>query len=308
MKRFKLLNAKGRSQTCRILIADLACLQRRADLLIPGREANSFHRSKLESLREENHRHHYLAISQMIVECERLRQKIRNVASRNSCGNAGTHRAHLEISEREQQRIGRDFHDGLGQQLHGLSFLAALLEKHLREDGSPRAIEAKQLTQHILDSLELTRSLLHGLQPVESTANGLMAGLNELALHTSKLFKIDCRFDCPTRVLSQRHSMAIHLYRIAQEAVNNAVKHGKPSSIRIKLEAKHPGIIIRVCDNGIGIDEKHRDGHGMGLQIMKYRAKVLNGSLLVKKRRSGGTEVLCSVPQRSLYSPYKGEV
>lgn len=211
-------------------------------------------------------------------------------------------RTHLEIGERERQRIGRDLHDDLGQHLHGLSFLAALLERHLQEDGSSHVNDAKQLKEHILHSLDLIRSLSHGLQPIESTANALTSGLSELAVRTGKLFKIDCRFDCPTRVLSQKHSAAIHLYRIAQEAVNNAVKHGKPSCVRIKLEAKHLRITMRVWDNGSGIDQKHRNGRGMGLQIMKYRARALNGLLFVKKRRLGGTEVLCSVPRRSLYS------
>jgi hypothetical protein len=211
----------------------------------------------------------------------------------------------LDISEREQQRIGRDVHDGLGQHLHGLSFMAALLEKHLQEDGSPRVLEARRLKKHLLDALELMRSIAHGLQPVEPAPEGLMAGLNELAERTSKLFKIVCRFDCPAEVPIQKHSAAIHLYRIAQEALNNAVKHAKPTRIHIKLEIERPRIILRVRDNGVGIHRMNRNRQGMGLQIMQFRTEALNGVLLIKRQPTGGTEMLCSVPRRSLSSQGK---
>lgn len=249
---------------------------------------------------KEELRLHRLAMARVIFECEKLRQTVREIVNRKIM-----RKTVLEISERERQRIGRDLHDGLGQHLHGVSFLAALLEKNLREDRSRRALEARQLKEYILDSLDLTRSLAHGLQPVESSPEGLMAGLNELAKRTSKLFRIDCRFDCPADVLVQRHGAAIHLYRIAQEALNNAVKHGKPTRIYIRLEIETPRIVLRVCDNGVGIRRANRNGHGMGLQIMRYRADALNGLLSLKKPPRGGTEMFCAVPRRSLCSQEK---
>ena len=252
--------------------------------------------AKARMPREEKLRLHRLAMAKVILECEKLGQIVRETVNRDAM-----RKTVLEISEHERQRIGRDLHDGLGQHLHGISFLAALLEKNLREDRSRRALEARQLKEYILDSLELMRGLAHGLQPVESSPEALMAGLNELAKRTSKLFRIDCRFDCPAEVLVQRHGAAIHLYRIAQEALNNAVKHGKATRIYIKLYVEPPRTILRVCDNGAGIRRANRNGQGMGLQIMRYRADALNGLLLMKKQPSGGTEMLCSVPGRSLF-------
>ena len=248
------------------------------------------------SLHEEELRLHRLAMAKVIFECEKLRQTVRQVVNRSVM-----RKTVLEISEHERQRIGRDLHDGLGQHLHGVSFLAALLEKDLREDRSRHALEARQLKEYILDSLELMRGLAHGLQPVDSNPEGLMAGLNDLAKRTRKLFRIDCRFDCPADVLVERHGAAIHLYRIAQEALNNAVKHGKATRVNIKLGVEPRRIILRVCDNGTGIRLANRNGQGMGLQIMRYRADALNGLLLMKRKPAGGTEMLCSVPCRSLF-------
>ena len=253
--------------------------------------------ARLRSLHEGALKLHRIAVDKVILECEKLRQAVHEMARRKAM-----RKALLEISEREQQRIGRDVHDGLGQHLHGLSYLAALLEKNLQEDRSQRAIEAGQLKKYVLDSLELTRSLAHGLQPVQSRPEGLMAGLNELAERTGKLFGIDCRFDCPGEVLVQKHGAAIHLYRIAQEALNNAVKHGKATRIFIKLEIEGPRITLRVRDNGVGVHSPSRIGEGMGLQIMRFRADSLNGLLWMKNRATGGTEMLCSVPGRSLLS------
>ncbi len=254
-------------------------------------------RARLKSLHQETLRLHRLAMDKVIFECEKLRQAVQEMAKRKAM-----RKAFLEISEREQQRIGRDVHDGLGQHLHGLSYLAALLEKNLQEDRSRHTLEARQLKEYIMDSLELTRSLAHGLQPVQSRPEGLMAGLNELAERSSKLFGIDCRFDCPRDILIQKHGAAIHLYRIAQEALNNAVKHGKATRISINLQFTGSRIILRVSDNGVGVHRPARKAQGMGLQIMQHRSDALNGLLWMEKQPAGGTEILCSVPGRSLLS------
>jgi PAS domain S-box-containing protein len=206
----------------------------------------------------------------------------------------------LDIAERERQRIGHDLHDGLGQQLHGVSYLAALLEKDLQEDTSPRAAKAGQLNKHLQEALDLTRSLAHGLQPVKSVPEGLMIALRELAERTRRLYRIDCRFDCRAPVLISRQGAATHLYRIAQEAVNNAMKHGKPARVRIKLAATRQRIILGVCDNGVGIPRKMGRDDGMGLHVMRYRADVLSGSLVVQKLPHGGTEVICTVTRQDL--------
>ena len=204
-------------------------------------------------------------------------------------------REFLEISEREQQRIGHDLHDGLGQQLHGLSYLAVLLEKGLQEEGSSRSAEAGQLNKYLNEALEMTRSLAHGLQPVTPMPEGLMIALRELAGRTRALYRVDCRLVCRTEVLIHRHSVANHLYRIAQEAVSNAMKHGKPTRVRIRLAALRQRVILGISDNGVGIQQPPRPGRGMGLHVMQYRAGAINGSLVVQRHARGGTEVVCTV-------------
>jgi signal transduction histidine kinase len=206
----------------------------------------------------------------------------------------------LNITERERQRIQHDLHDGLGQQLHGLSYLATLLEKDLQEDTSPRAAKAGQLNKYLHEALDLTRSLAHGLQPVKSVPEGLMTALRELAERTRGFYRVDCRFDCRAPVLIHRQSAANHLYRIAQEAVNNAMKHGQPTRVRIKLAATRQRIILGVRDNGVGIRCKMGGDGGMGLHVMQYRAGALSGSLAVQKLPHGGTEVVCSVTRQAL--------
>ncbi len=219
---------------------------------------------------------------------------------RNITARKGLERELLDITERERQRIGHDLHDGLGQQLHGLSYLGALLEKDLQEDTSPRAAKAGQLNKGLHEALEMTRSLAHGLQPVKSVPEGLMTALRELAERTRGLYRIDCRFDCRAPLLIQRHSAANHLYRIAQEAVNNAMKHGKPTHVRIKLAATRQRIVLGVRDNGVGIRRQTKPGRGMGLHVMQYRADAISGSLIVQRHSQGGTEVVCTVNRKAL--------
>jgi PAS domain S-box-containing protein len=209
----------------------------------------------------------------------------------------------LDISEREQQRTGHELHDSIGQQLHGLSYLAVLLEKGLREEGSPRALEAAQLNKYLTEALEMTRNLAHGLLPVKFLPEGLMTALRELAERNRDLYRMDCRLACPAPVLIHSHSEANHLYRIAQEAVNNAMKHAKPTRVRVRLAATGQTIILSVRDNGVGFRPRTKPGRGMGLNVMQYRANAIGGSLLIRQFPSGGTEVVCTVTRVRPGSP-----
>lgn len=206
----------------------------------------------------------------------------------------------LDIGERERQRVGRDLHDGLGQHLHALFYLASLMEKDSRETAPERANYAGRLARQLEHALELTRSLARGLQPVNPAPEGLMIALRELAQRTRQLYGVDCRFICRSPVFLHRHSAANHVYRIAQEAVINAMKHGKPTRILLKLSAMPQRIILRVRDNGVGIRQTTGRAHGMGLHIMQYRADAIAGSLLVQRHPRGGTEVTCTVKRRAL--------
>jgi K+-sensing histidine kinase KdpD len=129
---------------------------------------------------------------------------------------------------------------------------------------------------------------------------GLMTSLRELAERTRQLYDVDCRFECSSPVLVHQHHAATHLYRIAQEAVNNSIKHGRPSRIRIKLASSPDRITLGIRDNGVGIRRANGDGRGLGLHIMQYRANALSGSLVVQRTRHGGTEVVCTTRRECL--------
>ena len=140
-------------------------------------------------------------------------------------------------------------------------------------------------------------SLAHGLSPVALESEGLNSALGELAQDTEKLFGIRCRCVCPDPVAIYDHSVATHLYRIAQESVNNAVKHGKSKRVEISLAGTAEIITLKVNDDGAGFSDGPISVKGMGLRIMHYRASVIGAKLSVQSRLSGGVAVICELPQ-----------
>lgn len=201
----------------------------------------------------------------------------------------------LEISEREQQRIGRNLHDDLGQRLVGISYMSHLLANALTASGAPEAQQAAKITGLLNDALSLTRSLARGLHPVALKSGGLMASLADLAERTSEMFQVDCRFTGPPSEPRLSDSVATHLYRIAQEAVTNAVNHGQATGIRIQLEVGPESAALSVADNGTGMPKLSPRRKGMGLRIMNYRSDVIGGTLVFSTPETGGTVVNCEV-------------
>jgi signal transduction histidine kinase len=211
-----------------------------------------------------------------------------------------THRIELEreiltISEREQRRLGHDLHDDLCQQLAGIEFLSQTLASDLAAQAAVEAVQAREIAQSVQNAMTQTRELARGLSPVGMEAEGLMEGLRQLAERTSNIFRLECHFRCPAAVLVSDHAVAIHLYRIAQEAVGNAIKHGKAGSVTIALATVGNNLQLGVNDDGIGIPRKRPKTKGMGLRIMQYRAGVIGGSLAVQRNPDGGTTVVCTV-------------
>jgi len=204
----------------------------------------------------------------------------------------------LDISEREQRRIAQDLHDGLCQQLIGASYLAASLHRRLAGRQDPDAPALQRLAESLRASAADARALSHGLHPVGSAPRALMNALQEFAAVTSRVYGIDCRFSCPRPILTRRQSTASNLYRIAQEAVGNAIKHGAGARVLIRL--RHSGrrhLVLAIRDNGSGIPPAPaRTGKGMGLQIMRYRASICGGALAIRGTAAGGTLVTCRVP------------
>ena len=204
----------------------------------------------------------------------------------------------LHISEHEKQRIGQDLHDDLGQQLAGIWLLSDLLKTSLVGKGSPEAEDAGKIAGLLKDALALTRSLARGLHPVAVQSGGLIAALDELAARNSGMFRIRCRCKCPPAI-EMDNTTATHLYRIAQEAVTNAVKHGQAKEVDIELSTNPHQTVLSVRDNGRGkgIADVPPKRQGMGLRIMNYRADMIGGVLDIKRSQTGpGTTVVCTIP------------
>lgn len=206
----------------------------------------------------------------------------------------------LHISEHEKQSIGQDLHDDLGQQLAGIWLLSDLLKTSLAEKKSPEAEDAAKITTLLKDALALTRSLARGLHPVAVQAGGLVAALDELASRTSSMFRIQCRCKCPPAI-DMDNTIATHLYRIAQEAVTNAVKHGLAKEIDIELSTNPHRTVLSVKDQGKSHGrrsfDQDPDHRGMGMRIMRYRAEIIGGNLDIRRSQSGaGTAVVCAIP------------
>ncbi|HUO09439.1 MAG TPA: PAS domain S-box protein [Phycisphaerae bacterium] len=202
----------------------------------------------------------------------------------------------LEISEREQRRIGQDLHDGLCQQLTGIAFLMQALQQKLAATDAAEAAQAAQISSLLKEAVNQARNLSHGLYPVDPQPDGLMVALRELASSVRAIFNIDCSFRCPTSVMIADNSAATHLYRIAQEAVQNAVRHGKASRIVIELITTRNGIQISVTDNGVGIPPADQLRSGMGLRTMNHRAHVIGAKFAISRLPKGGSRAVCDLP------------
>jgi two-component system CheB/CheR fusion protein len=210
-------------------------------------------------------------------------------------------RAVLEVSAREQRRIGQDLHDGLGQHLTGTAFMSKVLQQRLTEQRRPEAIDAEKIVTLVNEAIEKTRELSRGLVPVVSDAAGLMGALGRFAGEVEDLFGVPCRFECDTPVLIDDVAAATHLFHIAQDAVTNAIKHGAASELCIRLAACGGTGRLIVEDDGVGIDPGRDRGTGMGLHIMRYRANMVGGSMKMTfaPDRPRGTAVECVFPLRA---------
>jgi PAS domain S-box-containing protein len=202
----------------------------------------------------------------------------------------------LEISETERRRIGQDLHDGLGQHLTGVAFMGKVLEDRLAESSAVDAAEAAKIVKLVNESIKMTRELARGLLPVVSESQGLISALEHFAGEVRELFHVACRFECDAPVIVRDGALADHLHRLAQEAVTNAIKHGRARNITISLAVVKGGGVLTIRDDGCGFDVVPESQAGLGLRIMNYRAKMISGSLSVQSSLNGGTVVKCSFP------------
>src|SRR6266850_6124634 len=189
----------------------------------------------------------------------------------------------LEISNREQRRIGHDLHDGVCQQLAGIAFMTSTLADELEENGITQSSQADQISRLINEVIDQTRGVARGLFPVRLEENGLASALEELAANARELFKVNCSFVADGPPCRVENGIAPHLYYIVLEAVANAVKHGRAKNIAITLEPAGDRYLLSVKDDGIGFSQSDGKLNGMGIRIMQYRARVIGASLTLQR-------------------------
>jgi PAS domain S-box-containing protein len=202
----------------------------------------------------------------------------------------------LEASEQEQQRFGRDLHDGLGQQLTGIGFMCETLQQRLVQRGQPEAEAAARIVALVKQAILQTHDMAKGLFPLELVGENRMGiALQNLAMTTENLFRIPCRYHGQPLLQIGDHSKALNLYRIAQEAVHNAVRYSHCTGIDIRLAQKNGQVTLAVQDDGVGIDPGRLREGGMGIHSMTYRANMMGGALDIRRGAHGGTVVTCAV-------------
>ncbi|MCX8044501.1 MAG: PAS domain S-box protein [Desulfobacterota bacterium] len=199
----------------------------------------------------------------------------------------------LFVSGREQRRIGQDLHDGLGQVLTGIGFLTRSLEKRLRSKSLPEAEDAATIGRLVNEAVEQTRNLSRGLYPATLENEGFKAAIEELASSVGSRFSVQCKFICNSDHDIHDPFLSIHLYRIVQEATTNAVRHGEPRRIIISLDVEDTRGILTVRDDGKGFAIAEHGG-GMGINLMRYRAKMIGADFTLQSSPGQGTVVICS--------------
>jgi two-component system CheB/CheR fusion protein len=199
----------------------------------------------------------------------------------------------LRINDTVQGKIGRDLHDGLLQQLTGLTYFSDTLAENLAEVASPCVDGAHEISEHLRRLTSWIRDLAKGLYPTDLDNIGLAPALERLASTTAHLFSTSVVFECNEPVTISNHQVALHLYRIAQEAVNNAVKHGDAKHIHIGLNRSGDAIVLTVKDDGSGFSPE-KAAAGVGLQSIHFRGRAIGAVVDVKSDVGQGTIVSCS--------------
>jgi PAS domain S-box-containing protein len=202
----------------------------------------------------------------------------------------------LEVTEAEQRRIGRELHDGVAQQMTALAWIAEAVASGLKDRAAPESDQARRLDELAGRIVKEVRRLSHGLAPVRMGCGGLLDALEGLANEMTAGGKTHCACEWEDPAANYEEGAAIHLYRIAQEAVSNAIRHGEAGTIRIRLAESDSHLELIVEDDGTGIPDRHERPEGLGLHTMMYRARALGGSLAARRRPTGGTEVRCTIP------------
>lgn len=203
----------------------------------------------------------------------------------------------LNIIEETQQRIGRELHDDLGQHLTGTAFMAQVLSQKLKEAGSDEIVDAEKITLMLNQAISKTRNISHGLYPAELGEHDLSNMLRKFADHVEEIYSVTCDFFSDENLQAMNQETSVHLFRITQEAVSNAVKHGHATHIILRRSFMPSSQVLEILDNGCGLDTKIPiQANGLGVRSMRYRADLIGAVLDVSSRTEGGTQVSIRMP------------
>jgi signal transduction histidine kinase len=237
-------------------------------------------------------------MEQRVVERTRELLAMNNELERTMADRQQLERELLEISEREKRRIGEDLHDMVCQELTATALFLKSTAQRIATDSAAAAKTLEESAQTVNRNVVLARKLAGGLQAIELTASGLKNALRDLAAGACDNSGIKCHVKIARGVHVGDDTVALHLYRIAQEAVTNAVKHSGAKNVLVTLDRNETHTCVSVQDDGKGFVPRKR-GKGLGLHMMRYRANALGGELKIERRRTGGTDITCVIPSKS---------
>lgn len=246
----------------------------------------------------------YYVIVRTLASLRKLQTELEERVRQRTVSLAGEiqERARLEkelvdIGEQTQRQFGHELHDTLGQHLTAIAFAGQVLTEKLEAKSLPEATASRNLVNLIEKAISLTRQFARKLHPVEMKPEGLMDGFQELAHLTSERFGVSCEFECRDPVLLNDKESSTHLYRIAQEAVTNAIKHGRAKFINISLEKSGEVTTLSITDDGEGLPRTPPPDAGMGLRIMAYRASMIGATFHIERLPDTGTRVVVCMPK-----------
>jgi PAS domain S-box-containing protein len=246
------------------------------------RDGSTFDAAFVATLTHVDGETHRLAVITDVTERRRLEREI------------------LEISGREQLRIGSDLHDGLGQDLTGVALMLRSVVAQLRKENSSTRTDVEDIISLVNGAIESTRAMARGLAPVGADRGGLIAALQSMAVRGMERYGVRAQFNTSLKEpLTLDDGAATHLYRIAQEAFTNAIRHGRVTQVTIELATAEGTLTLGIEDNGRGFDERNATSNGMGMKLMRYRAQMLGGDVTIANNRAGGVVVRCTCPHRA---------
>jgi PAS domain S-box-containing protein len=246
------------------------------------RDGSTFDAAFVATLTHVDGETHRLAVITDVTERRRLEREI------------------LEIAGREQLRIGSDLHDGLGQDLTGVALMLRSVVAQLRKENSSARTDVEDIISLVNGAIESTRAMARGLAPVGADRGGLIAGLQSMAVRGMERYGVRAQFNTALKEpLTLDDGAATHLYRIAQEAFTNAIRHGRVTQVTIELATAEGTLTLSIEDNGRGFDERNATSNGMGMKLMRYRAQMLGGDVTIANGKAGGVVVRCACPHRA---------